>query len=113
LKQKGQILVDGIQWKDCKAVASVCQPGRKDLKAIYGATTIEEAEMGLDEFPRHWDERYPAISSSWRADWDRLTVFFDYPPEIRRVIYTTNTIESLNYMLLKVLKTRGRFQMTI
>ena len=51
----------------------------------------------------------PAISPSWRADWSRLTVFFDYPPDIRRVIYTTNAIESLNYSLRRVLKTRGTF----
>jgi len=98
-----------VSYKNCKAVAPVCQPGRKDLRAIYGAGTIEEAEMALDEFSRRWDERYPAISPSWRADWNRLTVFFDYPPEIRRVIYTTNAIESLNYTLRKVLKTRGAF----
>ena len=91
-----------VSYKDRRAVA-------KDLRAIYGAGTIEEAEMALEEFSRRWDERYPAISPSWRADWNRLTVFFDYPPGIRRVFYTTNAIESLNYTLRKVLKTRGAF----
>ena len=95
-------LLKYVSYKDRRAVA-------KDLRAIYGAGTIEETEMALDEFSRRWDERYPAISPSWRADWNRLTVFFDYPPEIRRVIYTTNAIESLNYTLRKVLKTRGAF----
>ena len=57
-----------VSYKDRRAVAPVCQPGRKDLRAIYGAGTIEETEMALDEFSRHWDERYPAISPSWRVD---------------------------------------------
>lgn len=91
-----------VSYKDRKAVA-------KDLKAIYGAATVAEAEAALEEFSKRWDEKYPAISPSWRADWERLTVFFDYPPEIRRVVYTTNAIESLNYTLRKVLKTRGAF----
>lgn len=56
-----------------------------------------------------WDARYPTISAAWRRDWSRLTVFFDYPPEIRKVISTTNAIESLNFSLRKVLKSRGAF----
>jgi putative transposase len=91
-----------VPWKERKAVAA-------DLRAIYGAATLGEAEQALDRFSERWDRRYPAISPSWRADWQRLTVFFDYPPEIRRVIYTTNAIESLNYSLRKVLKNRGAF----
>lgn len=91
-----------VTWKERKAVAA-------DLKSIYGATTITEAELALDRFADRWDGKYPAISPSWRADWERLTVFFDYPPEIRKVIYTTNAIESLNYSLRKVLKNRGAF----
>lgn len=91
-----------VAWKDRKAVA-------KDLRAVYGATTLAEAEDALERFTEKWDARYPAISPSWRADWDRLTVFFDYSPEIRKVIYTTNAIESLNYSLRKVLKTRSSF----
>lgn len=91
-----------VPWKERKAVAA-------DLRAIYSAPTIAEAEDALDRFADRWDGRYPAISPSWRADWDRLTVFFDYPPEIRKVIYTTNAIESLNYSLRKVLKNRGAF----
>jgi putative transposase len=91
-----------VPWKERKAVA-------RDLRAIYGAATLAEAEGALERFGQRWDEKYPAISPSWRGDWQRLTVFFDYPPQIRRVIYTTNAIESLNYSLRRVLKTRGAF----
>jgi putative transposase len=91
-----------VPWKERKAVAT-------DLRAIYGAATLREAEQALERFAERWDSKYPAISPSWLADWDRLTVFFDYPPAIRRVIYTTNAIESLNYSLRKVLKGRGAF----
>jgi putative transposase len=91
-----------VTWKERKAVA-------KDLRAIYGAATLTEAEAALARFGETWDAKYPAISQSWRADWTRLTVFFDYPPEIRKVLYTTNAIESLNFSLRKLLKTRGAF----
>jgi len=91
-----------VPWKDRKAVA-------KDLRAVYGAKTLVEAEEALDRFSQSWDAKYPAISPSWRAEWERLTVFFDYSPEIRKVIYTTNAIESLNYSLRRMLKTRGSF----
>jgi transposase-like protein len=91
-----------VPWKERKAVAA-------DLRAIYGAATIGEAEQALERFSGQWDKKYPAITPSWRADWQRLTVFFDYPPEVRRVIYTTNAIESLNYSLRKILKNRGSF----
>jgi len=91
-----------VPWKERKAVAA-------DLRAIYGAATLGEAEQALERFSERWDDKYPAISPSWRADWTRLTVFFDYPREIRKVIYTTNAIESLNYSMRKVLKNRGAF----
>lgn len=91
-----------VPWKDRKAVA-------KDLKAVYSAATIKEAEHALDKFSDTWDAKYPAISPSWRSDWDRLTVFFDYSPEIRKAIYTTNAIESLNYSLRMSLKNKGAF----
>src|SRR5215813_4974758 len=91
-----------VPWKERKAVAA-------DLRAIYGATTLAAAEQALERFADRWDTKYPAISPSWLADWDRLTVFFDYPPAIRRVVYTTNAIESLNYSLRKVLKGRSAF----
>ena len=91
-----------VPWKERKAVAA-------DLRAIYAAATLGEAEQALERFSERWNEKYPAISPSWRADWHRLTIFFDYPPEVRKVIYTTNAIESLNYSLRKVLKNRGAF----
>lgn len=91
-----------VSWKERKAVA-------KDLRTIYGAATLVEAELALERFADQWDEKYPVIAQSWRADWTRLTVFFDYPPEIRKVIYTTNAIESLNASLRKLLKNRGAF----
>ena len=91
-----------VPWKDRKAVAS-------DLRMIYAAPTIDEAEQALERFSETWDNKYPAISPSWWAEWDRLTVFFDYSPEIRKVTYTTNAIESLNYSLRRMLKTKGTF----
>src|SRR5919206_387716 len=91
-----------VPWKERKAVAA-------DLRAMYAAATLAEAEHALECFAERWDTKYPAISPSWLADWDRLTVFFDYPPAIRRVVYTTNAIESLNYSLRKVLKGRSAF----
>jgi transposase-like protein len=91
-----------VPWKERRAVAT-------DLRAIYGAATLPEAEQALERFAERWDAKYPAISPSWLADWDRLTVLFDYPLAIRRVIYTTNAIESLNYSLRKVLKGRRAF----
>jgi len=91
-----------VPWKERKAVA-------RDLRAIYAAATLTEAEQALERFSQCWDAKYPAIGPSWRADWQRLTVFFNYSPEIRKVIYTTNAVESLNYSLRKLLKMRGAF----
>jgi transposase-like protein len=91
-----------VPWKERRAVAA-------DLRALYGAPTLTAAEQALERFADRWDTKYPAISPSWLADWDRLTVFFDYPPAIRRAVYTTNAIESLNYSLRKVLKGRSAF----
>ena len=76
-----------VPWKERRAVAA-------DLRAIYGAATLPEAEQALERFAERWDAQYPAISPSWLTDWDRLTVFLDYPPAIRRAISTTNAIES-------------------
>jgi len=91
-----------VPWKERKAVA-------RDLRAIYAAPSLAEAEQALERFSECWDAKYPAIGPSWRADWQRLTVFFNYSPEIRKVIYTTNAVESLNYSLRKLLKMRGAF----
>lgn len=91
-----------VSWKWRKEVA-------EDLKAIYTSATVEEAELQLEAFSRKWDEQLPTISRSWRLNWERLTPFLSYPEEIRRVIYTTNAIESVNSSLRKVLKNRGSF----
>jgi putative transposase len=91
-----------VPWQERRAVAA-------DLRALYGATTLAAAEQALERFADRWDPKYPAISPSWLADWDRLTVFGDYPPAIRRAVSTTNAIESLNSALRKVLKGRSAF----
>lgn len=91
-----------VGWKQRKEVAA-------DLKLIYMAATDLEAEQRLDEFSRKWDEKFPMIAKSWRSNWARVIPFFAHPPEIRKIIYTTNAIESLNMSLRKVTKARGSF----
>jgi putative transposase len=91
-----------VSWKWRKEVA-------EDLKAIYTAATADEAELQLEAFAGKWDEQLPTISKSWRVNWARLIPFLSYPEDIRRVIYTTNAIESVNSSLRKVLKNRGSF----
>lgn len=91
-----------VSWKLRKDVAT-------DLRAIYTAATSDEAERQLDAFDAKWGEAYPSIIQSWRRNWARIIPFFDYPPEIRKVIYTTNAIESVNMSLRKVSKNRGSF----
>tara|TARA_B100000989_G_scaffold296861_2_gene281057 strand:- start:28718 stop:29956 length:1239 start_codon:yes stop_codon:yes gene_type:complete len=91
-----------VGWKQRKAVA-------EDLRAIYRANTLEGAEVALSEFSEKWDDKFPTISKSWLKHWDNITPFFDYPEEIRKVIYTTNAIESLNMSLRKVIKNKRVF----
>ncbi|GAO35422.1 transposase [Sulfuricella sp. T08] len=91
-----------VSWKLRKAVAA-------DLRTIYSAATVEEAEAKLAEFEEKWGEAYPSIVQSWWRNWERIIPFFDYPPEIRKVIYTTNAIESVNMSLRKITKNRGSF----
>lgn len=91
-----------VSWKRRKEVAA-------DLRHIYQAATAQEAEQRLGEFEARWDDEYLPIGQSWRRNWSRLTPFFDYPPEIRKVIYTTNAIESVNMSLRKLTKNRGSF----
>jgi putative transposase len=76
------------------------------VKTIYGPKTMTEAELALEAFSKKWDEKYPSIIASWCRDWERLTLFFDYPDDIRKAIYTTNAIESMNMMLRKVIKNK-------
>jgi len=91
-----------VSWKQRKEVAA-------DLKSIYSAPTVEQAEASLSAFSAKWDASHPTISKSWRNNWERLIPFFGYPPDIRKAIYTTNAIESLNMSLRKVTKNRGSF----
>ena len=91
-----------VGWKQRREVAA-------DLKLIYTAATDEQAEQRLDEFSLKWDEKFPMIAKSWRSNWTRVIPFFAHPPEIRKIIYTTNAIESLNMSLRKVTKARGSF----
>jgi putative transposase len=91
-----------VPWKQRKQVAT-------DLRAVYQAATAAEAEMQLDMLASKWDASYPSVSQIWRRNWDHITPFFNYPAEIRRAIYTTNAVESLNRSLRKVIKTRGAF----
>ena len=91
-----------VSWKQRKEVAA-------DLKAIYQAPTDEQAEMNLTAFETKWDESHPSIGQSRRRNRDRLIPFLAYSPEIRKVIYTTNAIESINMSLRKVTKNRGSF----
>ena len=91
-----------VNWKDRKELCC-------DLKTIYTAATEEQAETALEDFGRKWDDRYPMISKTWRINWQNVIPFFDYPTDIRKAIYTTNAIESLNRSLRKVTKTKGAF----
>ena len=91
-----------VSWKDYKSVTA-------GLKQVYRSVTEQEALAELDKFASTWDEKYPQISKSWRAHWPNLITFFNYPPDIRRVIYTTNAIESLNSVIRKSIKTRKLF----
>lgn len=80
-----------------------------DLKSIYTAVSLAEAENALDKFSDKWDAKYPAISKSWYSNWDNLITIFDYPQEIRKIIYTTNAIESLNSVIRKAIRNRKIF----
>jgi len=91
-----------VGWKQRKEVAA-------DLKLIYTAATEAEGESQLADFGLKWDAKFPSIAKSWRSNWTRVIPFFAHPPEIRKVIYTTNAIESLNMSLRKVTKARGSF----
>lgn len=84
----------------------------QDLRTIYQVPTIHHAEAALDRFAERWDERYPTISKLWRRRWDHLTPFFAFLQEFRKVIYTTNAIESMNRELRKIIKTSGPLPQT-
>ena len=91
-----------VPWRDYKAVTA-------DLKRISQAPTEEEALQQLETFEETWDDDYPQIAKSWRSHWDNLNTFFAYPPAIRKAIYTTNAIESLNSVIRKATRQRKVF----
>jgi transposase-like protein len=95
--------LDYASWKDRKLLAAA-------LKPVYTATSAETAAEALDDFERGaWGLKYPTVTASWRRAWDRVIPFFAFPPAVRRVVYTTNAIESLHSQLRKIIKTRGHF----
>ena len=91
-----------VNWKERIAVAA-------DLKLIYRASTEQDAERQLAEFALKWDKKYPSIGALWRRNWEGIAPFFQFPEQIRKIVYTTNAIESLNMSLRKAIKTRGAF----
>jgi putative transposase len=91
-----------VPWKDYKPVTA-------DLKKIYQAITEEEGLLALKQFSEQWDDKYPQISRSWNAHWHNLNTLFNYPEDIRKAIYTTNAIESLNSVIRKSIKKRKLF----
>jgi transposase-like protein len=91
-----------VTWKDYKAVTA-------ELKQVYQSATEEEALLALDRFCDRWDDKYPQISKSWHTHWEHLNTLFNYPQEIRKAIYTTNAIESLNSVIRKAIKKRKLF----
>jgi len=91
-----------VSYKDLKAVC-------KDLKEVYSAINAESGHEALQEFGKKWNDKYPMIQASWERNWNDLTEFFNYPKDIRRAIYTTNAIESLNFSLRKVTKNKSSF----
>jgi len=91
-----------VSWKDRRKVMP-------DLKAVYRAETAEAAAARLDEFEARWGERYPAVVPAWRRAWEHVVPMFAFPPAIRKMIYSTNALESLHRSLRKIIKTRGSF----
>jgi transposase-like protein len=95
--------LDYTSWKDRNLLAAA-------LKPVYTAPSVEAAALALDEFERGpWGQKYPTVVACWRRAWDRVIPFFAFPPAVRRVVYTTNAIESLHSQLRKIIKTRGHF----
>jgi putative transposase len=91
-----------VSYKDRKQLT-------RDLKPIYSAANREAAGVALQAFEEKWGRRYPMIAASWRSNWERVVPFLDFPPDIRRIIYTTNAIESINSTLRKLVHYRGHF----
>ena len=95
--------LDYASWKDRKALAVAIKP-------IYTAPSAEAAQAELDAFEQGpWGKKFPTVVASWRRAWSNVIPFFAFPPAVRKVIYTTNSIESINARLRKIIKTRGHF----
>ena len=95
--------LDYASWKDRRALAAA-------LKMIYTAPSAEAALAELDAFEQgSWGQRFPTVVAAWRRAWDKVIPFFAFPPAVRKVVYTTNAIESINARLRKIIKTRGHF----
>jgi putative transposase len=95
--------LDYASWKDRKPLAAAIKP-------IYTASSAEQAQAELDAFEQGpWGQKFPTVVGAWRRAWDRVIPFFAFPPAVRKVIYTTNAIESVNAQLRKIIKTRGHF----
>ena len=95
--------LDYASWKDRKLLAAALRP-------VYTAASAEAAKQALNDFERAaWGQRYPTVTAAWRRAWDRVIPFFAFPPEVRRVVYTTTAIESVHSRLRKIIKTRGHF----
>lgn len=88
-----------VPYKDIKAVMA-------DLKLVYGAPSLDDAEYRLEEFREKWGKKYPQILKSWETNWTELSTYFKYPEEVRRLIYTTNAVEGFHRMLRKYTKTK-------
>jgi len=95
--------LDYASWKDRKLLAAALRP-------VYSAASAEAAADALGEFEQgQWGRKYPTVTAAWRRAWDRVIPFFAFPPAVRRVVYTTNAIESIHSQLRKIIKTRGHF----
>jgi transposase-like protein len=95
--------LDYASWKDRKPLAAAIKP-------IYTASSAEAAQAELDAFEQGpWGQKFPTVVAAWRRAWDKVIPFFVFPPAVRKVIYTTNAIESVNAQLRKIIKTRGHF----
>ena len=91
-----------VSYQDRKKIAA-------GMRTIYTAPTLEAAELALKDLDTTWGRQYPGVIDVWQRAWNEFIPFLDYPPELRRIVYTTNAIESINFQLRKITKTRGHF----
>jgi putative transposase len=91
-----------VSYKDRKKVVAA-------MREVYAAPSVEAAELALKEFDRQYGQQYPGAIDTWRLAWNEFVPFLDYPVELRKIVYTTNAIESINFQLRKITKNRGHF----